>query len=128
MSRMYYNTYFILNCHQQISLYSVNTQKNCSLAYQNIVNELFRWLHCHVLSNFIDLSNAYWLYGRYTQHISFQTIISNWMFYSSSVSYSGYRLIAQWSKSQVSNLMVVRSSQLRPRFFLHTLKNCKHVY
>ena len=34
----------------------------------------------------------------------------------------------QWSKAQVSHLMVVRSSQLGSSFFTYSFKHCKHVY
>jgi len=37
-------------------------------------------------------------------------------------------VIAQWSKAQVSHLMVVRSSLLRSRFLTYSFKHCKHVY
>ena len=37
-------------------------------------------------------------------------------------------LITQWSKAQVSHLMVVRSSQLGSRFYTYSVKYYKHVY
>ena len=70
-----------------------------------------------VLSNVIDLSNAYSVYGQCTRHNYYRKVFGG---VRKMYGHLSTTVIAQWSKAHVSNLLVVRSSQHRSIFvYIH---------